>query len=120
MVCPICKKNERNTYFMPCKHIAACKSCAKKIMAISKSCPECRSKVKKYHMYTKKIEKKPSMKRDESIREDLLCVICMDKKKDCGFLPCEHFCACKRCAQDIWKTSGKCPMCRKNIKGLSR
>lgn len=39
ILCKICNRFERNTIFMPCKHIIACGKCAE----VLKNCPVCRS-----------------------------------------------------------------------------
>ena len=43
------------------------------------------------------------------------CNICMGQKKNVVFAPCGHFCSCDKCAKQIKKGNGKCPMCRGKI-----
>lgn len=46
------------------------------------------------------------------------CTICMDSERDTIFSPCGHFCACRKCSSILFKTPGKCPMCRNVISCL--
>jgi len=39
LLCKICRKNEMNTMFVPCSHIAACTDC----VLLIKNCPICRA-----------------------------------------------------------------------------
>jgi hypothetical protein len=43
-------------------------------------------------------------------REKILncCTICLDKRKNCLFLPCGHICTCKECGSKMTT----CPLCR--------
>eukprot|EP01006_Ploeotia_vitrea_P046476 TRINITY_DN67028_c5_g5_i2.p1 TRINITY_DN67028_c5_g5~~TRINITY_DN67028_c5_g5_i2.p1 ORF type:complete len:301 (+),score=31.73 TRINITY_DN67028_c5_g5_i2:32-904(+) len=45
------------------------------------------------------------------IPEDMLCVICMEVKKDCCFVPCGHCCTCMGCSKAV----SDCPQCRSKI-----
>ena len=40
------------------------------------------------------------------------CVICIDAKSTCLFIPCGHLCTCMECCEDIEAT---CPLCRTHI-----
>lgn len=43
-LCEICCSNQKNTYFIPCKHSYACKDCAILLRVRSESCPLCRQR----------------------------------------------------------------------------
>ena len=45
ILCYICKENNRSILLLPCKHLCACFSCAKKLLQLSDYCPVCREKV---------------------------------------------------------------------------
>lgn len=47
---------------------------------------------------------------EDEIQEE--CLVCMDNKHDVVIVPCGHFCVCKSCAENILKTTKKCPICR--------
>jgi len=40
------------------------------------------------------------------------CVVCMDSKAACAFVPCGHLAACEACAKAISLQHGCCPKCR--------
>ena len=46
------------------------------------------------------------------------CAICMDENKEMVFVPCGHFCTCKKCAKAIKNIHGSCPMCRSVIEDI--
>lgn len=52
------------------------------------------------------------------IVDDILCIICMEKKKDVLFQPCKHICLCYGCAIDLFKNTNLCPLCRLPIKRI--
>ena len=43
-LCEICYDNERNTFFLPCKHSYACKDCAIMLRIKGNGCPICRQR----------------------------------------------------------------------------
>jgi len=51
----------------------------------------------------------------EPIEEDMLCIICMDRKKNAIYQPCQHICACIVCAYHTLRIQGTCPLCRQII-----
>ncbi|XP_049533002.1 E3 ubiquitin-protein ligase MYLIP-A isoform X1 [Anopheles darlingi] len=53
---------------------------------------------------------------DERIREAITCPICADGVIDTTFLPCGHMTACRACAVQC----DRCPLCRSNIKSISK
>ncbi|GLU03482.1 hypothetical protein SLE2022_206780 [Rubroshorea leprosula] len=52
-------------------------------------------------------------KRDRAMPD--LCVVCLEQKYNCVFVPCGHMCCCMSCSSPL--TS--CPLCRKRIEQLS-
>jgi len=44
----------------------------------------------------------------EPLKEEELCVICLDKKKEILLLPCKHLCLCSGCSSSV----SDCPLCR--------
>ena len=40
------------------------------------------------------------------------CVVCLSDPRDTAILPCRHMCVCKECAEELRKSSNKCPICR--------
>lgn len=53
--------------------------------------------------------------RRETVPEEELCVSCMDYRRCIKFEPCNHVACCDFCSKAILQTSGKCPLCRKEI-----
>ncbi|KAH9487775.1 Baculoviral IAP repeat-containing protein 7 [Bulinus truncatus] len=51
--------------------------------------------------------------KNNSLRQQLLCKICMDKDVEIVFLPCGHLVSCTECASAM----RDCPVCRKFVKG---
>lgn len=57
---------------------------------------------------------KTSLKQENTIlRNQTLCVICMEETVSIVFLPCGHLACCEECAPAI----KKCPICRKFVRG---
>lgn len=50
-----------------------------------------------------------------------LCCVCLSKKKDIFFGPCEHCCCCEECSTTIqeMEEDPQCPVCRTNIEWTS-
>ena len=44
--------------------------------------------------------------------EEVECCVCLESRKSHIFIPCGHFCACQRCADEIMAADKLCPMCR--------
>lgn len=44
-LCEICCSNNKNTYFVPCKHSYACKDCAIMLRIKGNGCPICRQAI---------------------------------------------------------------------------
>ena len=50
---------------------------------------------------------------DESLMEDLACVVCFAEKKNVLMMPCRHICVCATCAaSNLFKL---CPICREEV-----
>jgi hypothetical protein len=52
----------------------------------------------------------------ERLKNERLCVICLNKDKNVIFLPCAHFAACLECSMSL----NNCPMCRSEIQARIR
>ena len=52
--------------------------------------------------------------------DDRQCIICYDNQKSVMIRPCNHVCLCEVCSRNIRGLNGKCPMCRKDIRGIER
>eukprot|EP01017_Pseudomicrothorax_dubius_P021170 TRINITY_DN22874_c0_g1_i2.p1 TRINITY_DN22874_c0_g1~~TRINITY_DN22874_c0_g1_i2.p1 ORF type:complete len:312 (+),score=71.23 TRINITY_DN22874_c0_g1_i2:59-937(+) len=46
------------------------------------------------------------------------CVVCYSEKIDSVIMPCRHFVLCSTCATNVKENSRKCPLCRKEVKGM--
>ena len=51
--------------------------------------------------------------REELMKDDMTCKICMDAKVSIAILPCGHLNCCQTCAHN--STVVKCPICRGNV-----
>ena len=52
----------------------------------------------------------------EKLEEEMLCVVCQDKKKTILLQPCNHVCLCENCVTHVMKGNRRCPICRKYVK----
>jgi len=57
------------------------------------------------------IKEKRFQLQNNNENNELVCVVCLDKKKDTLFMPCNHLCTCYGCGVQL----DKCPLCRKKI-----
>ena len=48
-------------------------------------------------------------------KEEKECNICMEKQKNCAFVPCGHIASCFDCANEIQNKGQTCPACRAPI-----
>ena len=54
-----------------------------------------------------------STRTDDSSSQE--CVICLTNQKDTIAKPCKHVSLCSQCAQVVFNSDRKCPVCRQNI-----
>ncbi|XP_059147850.1 uncharacterized protein LOC131935472 [Physella acuta] len=54
--------------------------------------------------------------KNNELRQQTVCKICMDKDVAVVFLPCGHLASCTDCAASL----DKCPICRNPVKGIVR
>ena len=54
----------------------------------------------------------------ERQKEEGLCVVCLDAKREVVLKPCNHYCTCQMCADSL--VPKRCPMCRKRIQQVER
>ncbi|KAJ7946347.1 RING/U-box superfamily protein [Quillaja saponaria] len=45
---------------------------------------------------------------------DLMCCVCMGRKKGAAFIPCGHT-FCRVCSRELWLNRGSCPLCNRSI-----
>ncbi|GJV96163.1 putative RING/U-box superfamily protein [Tanacetum coccineum] len=45
---------------------------------------------------------------------DLVCCVCMGRKKGAAFIPCGHT-FCRVCSRELWLNRGSCPLCNRSI-----
>lgn len=59
------------------------------------------------------VEKAGEEEEEEDVPERSQCVICMDRRKECIFMPCSHVVTCMTCGtrEDL----AVCPVCRQKI-----
>jgi hypothetical protein len=50
--------------------------------------------------------------------EEKMCGICYSQPPDVALNPCGHFSFCGGCANQVFRTSKKCPLCRVNISSV--
>jgi len=51
---------------------------------------------------------------------DSSCNICFEVTRDTIFRPCNHVCACHKCAKQLLRNKKSCPICRKSVDKLER
>ncbi|KAH9488695.1 Baculoviral IAP repeat-containing protein 7 [Bulinus truncatus] len=54
--------------------------------------------------------------RNNQIRQQIMCKICLDNDVSVVFLPCGHLVSCADCANAM----RNCPVCRSNVRGITR
>tara|TARA_Y100000389_G_C17295236_1_gene430145 strand:- start:356 stop:748 length:393 start_codon:yes stop_codon:yes gene_type:complete len=54
----------------------------------------------------------------DSIPDEYICKICMEKPIDCILEPCMHFCMCQTCIDVL--SDRKCPICRQECNFYNR
>jgi len=54
----------------------------------------------------------------KSCEVDIVCTICLDKKKDTVFLPCKHLSCCYGCAERL--RNQPCPICRGKVQDMMK
>eukprot|EP00828_Plagiopyla_frontata_P030454 TRINITY_DN3966_c0_g1_i3.p2 TRINITY_DN3966_c0_g1~~TRINITY_DN3966_c0_g1_i3.p2 ORF type:complete len:131 (+),score=13.63 TRINITY_DN3966_c0_g1_i3:3-395(+) len=52
------------------------------------------------------------------IQQNAQCLICFDKYPDAVLMECGHGGVCRECAEDIWKKSSECYLCRQKITSI--
>ncbi|XP_071737219.1 uncharacterized protein [Rutidosis leptorrhynchoides] len=50
----------------------------------------------------------------EVMGNDLVCCVCMGRKKGAAFIPCGHT-YCRVCSRELWLNRGSCPLCNRAI-----
>lgn len=124
--CIVCSDVQADVLFKPCLHMVACDSCA----VVMKKCVHCRVAIETCTPRIVCCGGKPPKRRSGSragllnptnedvtvlqqqlqdLREKILCVVCMDRRRNCIFL-CGHG-TCQPCADKLTE----CPICRKTL-----
>ena len=66
------------------------------------------------------LEKRPQVMKivkQQISGDDILCVICMERKRQYLLRPCNHYCVCNTCKSTL---QNKCPLCRKLIRSYEK
>ena len=66
------------------------------------------------------LEKRPQVTKvvkQQISGDDILCVICMERKRQYLLRPCNHYCVCNTCKSTL---QNKCPLCRKLIRSYEK
>lgn len=124
--CLVCSEKIARTLFKPCGHMVACENCA----LLMKKCVQCRESIEESIPFIvccggkatapcqSKASAKPEISAQEftqlqqqlqDMKEQSLCPVCMDRRKNLIFL-CGHG-ACQLCGDRMQE----CPMCRKPV-----
>ena len=61
--------------------------------------------------------KRPSVRDWQSVGDDCMCVICMERTRQFNLKPCNHFCVCNICKPTL---QNRCPLCRKRVQRFER
>ncbi|KAL4220948.1 E3 ubiquitin-protein ligase mib2 [Mactra antiquata] len=115
-LCDVCCEQRACITFQPCKHMVACRDCCIKM----KKCIECKvpitAKIDEdgHHVFTSEPSSKDPkqstlLNRLNEMEENMMCSICMERKRDMAFL-CGHT-VCSTCGEEL----RICHMCRKPI-----
>ena len=68
-----------------------------------------------------KTEKAAAEREASEATSQLECAVCMDKPRDCVYLPCAHMATCGACDERITASGGgECPVCRAAITSTLR
>lgn len=115
VLCPFCRTYvERDVFFQ--RHMEECEARQERERQNA-----LRERSKQYARTDGGRDEIISMKADEVVKGDNvplddLCVVCMERRRVCAFLPCGHSVSCYSCAE-LMET---CPVCRSEITGLCR
>ncbi|AAM70284.1 inhibitor of apoptosis 1 [Phthorimaea operculella granulovirus] len=59
------------------------------------------------------VEQEKNDNEENCSSNDLMCVICLENRRNMCLVPCKHFVLCTKCAQKImYRPNRKCPLCR--------
>ncbi|KAI3992589.1 hypothetical protein MKX01_020881 [Papaver californicum] len=53
-------------------------------------------------------------KKGGGLGSDVMCCVCMRRKKGAAFIPCGHT-FCRVCSRELWLNRGSCPLCNRSI-----
>lgn len=63
------------------------------------------------------VERRPHVVKQQLSGDDIMCVICMERKRQFLLRPCNHYCVCNTCKSTL---QNKCPLCRKLIRNYEK
>ena len=63
------------------------------------------------------MEKRPQVVKQQLSGDEIMCVICMERKRQFLLRPCNHYCVCNTCKSTL---QNKCPLCRKLIRNYEK
>lgn len=81
---------------------------------------EMERKIQEQHRKLADVERRPQVMRivkQQISGDDIMCVICMERKRQYLLRPCNHYCVCNMCKSTL---QNKCPLCRKLIRSYEK
>ena len=56
----------------------------------------------------------------EAAQDAMECKLCMEAPKTHSFMPCNHRCACERCAERVMRLDRRCSYCRQPARSVQQ
>lgn len=77
-------------------------------------------KIQEQQRKVAEMEKRPpvlKVVKQQVTGDEIMCVICMERKRQYLLRPCNHYCVCNTCKSTL---QNKCPLCRKLIRNYEK
>ena len=77
-------------------------------------------KIQEQQRKVTEMEKRPpvlKVVKQQVTGDEIMCVICMERKRQYLLRPCNHYCVCNTCKSTL---QNKCPLCRKLIRNYEK